>query len=138
MEETDFDDVIRGNLKGTFMMCKQFLLSLEKFNTNCNDTRATEVNISSGTVIKCVAKVSDYIASKFGVVGITKTLAVEYGKHEVRCNAVLPGLTTTPLLTTFTRDFLQAIEEGIPMKRLAKADKIAKCILSWHSTRVRT
>nr|XP_039265710.1 estradiol 17-beta-dehydrogenase 8-like [Styela clava] len=129
MQETVFDDLIRVNLKGTFIMCKQFLLSLEKFNTNSNDTRATVVNISSAAVIKCVAEVSDYIASKFGVVGITKTLALEYGKHKVRCNAVLPGLTITPLLKTFPRDFLQAIEEVIPMKRLAKPEEIAKCIL---------
>ncbi|XP_077970692.1 (3R)-3-hydroxyacyl-CoA dehydrogenase-like [Styela clava] len=98
MGETAFDDVIRFNLKGTFIMGKQFLLSLANFNTNSNDTRATVVNISSLNGVKCVAEASSYAASKFGVVGMTKTLALEYEKHKVRCNAVLPGLTKTPLL----------------------------------------
>nr|XP_039265690.1 estradiol 17-beta-dehydrogenase 8-like [Styela clava] len=129
MKETDFDNVIQVNLKGTFIMCKQFLLSLENFNTNSNDTRATVVNISSIAGIKGIGEMSNYVASKFGVVGITKTLALEYGNHKVRCNAVSPGLTTTPILKVFSRDFLKAIEEGIPMKRLAKPEEIAKCIL---------
>ncbi|XP_077970709.1 (3R)-3-hydroxyacyl-CoA dehydrogenase-like [Styela clava] len=91
MEETFFfnvfNDIFRVNLKGTFIMRKQFLLSLANFNTTSNDTRATVVNISSIAGIKGITEMSNYVASKFKVVGITKTLALVYGKHEVRCHA---------------------------------------------------
>nr|XP_039272818.1 estradiol 17-beta-dehydrogenase 8-like [Styela clava] len=128
-EETVFDDAIRVNLKGTFIMCKQFLLSLKSFRTNSNDTRGTVVNISSILATKCVAEQTSYTASKIGVVGMTKTMALEYEKHKVRCNAVLPGPTLTPMIQRFSREFLQPIMDKIPMKRMAKPEEVARCIL---------
>nr|XP_039274314.1 estradiol 17-beta-dehydrogenase 8-like [Styela clava] len=127
-EEQVFDDTIRVNLKGTFIMCKQFMMSLG-ISRDDEDTRGIIVNVSSRYGIQGFPGVSSYCSSKFGVIGLTKTAALEYAQHKVRCNAVLPGPTKTPLLETFPEDHIASLEKDIPMKRIAKPEEVASCIL---------
>nr|XP_039272324.1 estradiol 17-beta-dehydrogenase 8-like [Styela clava] len=122
-----FDDVVQLNLKGTFLPCKEFINSLE--NSEVSGSKGSIVNISTIDGIKGNAKIAPYSSSKFGVVGLTKTLAMEYEKHKVRCNVVLPGSIDTPMLDTVGDGIKSILLKIIPMSRFGKPDEVANACL---------
>lgn len=129
VNENDFDDVIRINLKGTFLMCKEFVKSLKESDMDGNENLGTIVNISSISGIRGFIEHTSYASSKFGVIGLTKTTASEYQTHRVRCNAVLPGATETPILQNLSEEFINMTRSQIPMNRFAKPEEIANACL---------
>lgn len=119
MTEMQFDQVIDVNLKGTF---------------NCTQAVAeTMIAQGSGVVLNASSIVglygnfgqTNYAASKFGVIGFTKTWARELGAKGVRCNAVCPGFIATTILDAMPTDVLDRMKEKVPMKRLGKPQEIA-------------
>ena len=68
---------------------------------------------------------TNYAASKFGVIGFTKTWARELGAKGVRVNAVAPGFIATPILSTIPDKVMQEMEERVPLKRLGQPEEIA-------------
>ncbi len=82
--------VISVNLDGTFLMCRAGLPHLLRSGGNV-------VNVSSVAALAGLAYGAAYAASKGGVLALSRTLAVEYGKQGVRCNAVCPGSIKTPM-----------------------------------------
>ena len=68
---------------------------------------------------------TNYAATKFGVIGFTKTWSRELGPKGVRVNAVAPGFVATPILDTIPENVLQEMKARVPLKRLGKPEEIA-------------
>jgi NAD(P)-dependent dehydrogenase (short-subunit alcohol dehydrogenase family) len=89
------------------------------------------VNTSSGAGLMGFAGLPAYVASKHGVIGLTRGAALEYAAQGIRVNAVCPGTVRTPMLEAFTGDeaTLQAMGRAMPIKRLATPEEIAAGIV---------
>nr|XP_039256715.1 estradiol 17-beta-dehydrogenase 8-like [Styela clava] len=122
----EFDEVIKVNLRGTYLMSQKFVASLENSGVE-EETRGIVVNLSSLAGIRASVVSSPYSASKFGVIGLTKTMALEFQKQKVRFNAVLPDMIDTPMLGGVDRTE-NAIKQN-PMQRLGKPEEVANVCL---------
>jgi NAD(P)-dependent dehydrogenase (short-subunit alcohol dehydrogenase family) len=90
------------------------------------------VNMSSTVgLVGNGAGIAPYIASKHGVVGLTKAAALEYARHNIRVNAIAPGTTLTPVNERWIADeqIRQRITSGIPLGRIANPAEVAEAIL---------
>jgi len=87
------------------------------------------VNISSIWGIRSKERRTLYSSSKFGIIGQTKALSRELGKHNILVNAVCPGFTATDLtMQSLTNEEIEFLEKEIPLQRLAKPEEIAKTV----------
>jgi NAD(P)-dependent dehydrogenase (short-subunit alcohol dehydrogenase family) len=89
------------------------------------------VNTSSGAGLAGVRGMPAYVAAKHGVAGLTKAAAVEYGRHNIRVNAVCPGPIRTPMMARLLGerpDAEQRFARGGPLKRLGEAEEIAETV----------
>ncbi len=123
MSEADFDSVINVNLKGTFLMSKAALKVMFKKRSG------NLVNISSVVGEMGNPGQANYVASKAGVIGLTKTFAKEFGSRGVRVNAVTPGFVQTAMTEQLPDEVKAKALENIPLKRFATAQDIAKAVL---------
>ena len=89
----DFDEIMRVNLRGTFLCCREALRIMQEHRSG------TIINIASVVGIKGYPLQAAYTASKHGMMGLTKSLAVEAQTHGVRVSAVLPGGVATEMVT---------------------------------------
>jgi NAD(P)-dependent dehydrogenase (short-subunit alcohol dehydrogenase family) len=88
------------------------------------------VNVTSVVDIQPIAELSAYVTAKGGVLGLTKTLAVELGPYGITVNALSPGATDTPLnQTAYTPQVRRNYEERIPLGRIAAPEEIADALL---------
>jgi len=90
------------------------------------------VNTSSGAGLMGFAGLSAYVASKHGVIGLTKSAALEYARAGIRINAVCPGTVRTPMLEGFmghNEDALKAMGKMMPIGRLATPEEIAAAVV---------
>lgn len=88
------------------------------------------VNMASiGGAVVGTSSFSAYQAAKAGVIGLTRSAAVEYAGQRIRINAVSPGLIETEILSNAPKDMLQQMSATIPLKRLGKAEEIANAIV---------
>ena len=123
MSEEDFDAVINVNLKGTFLMSKAALkIMFKKRSGNI-------VNISSVVGEMGNPGQANYVASKAGVIGLTKTFAKEFGSRGVRVNAVTPGFVQTAMTDSLPPEIKEKALEAVPLKRFATTSDIAKAVL---------
>jgi len=113
------------NLNGTINMCQAFVHAVK----GDGGPRAI-VNISSGAGILGVANRLSYVASKFGVSGISRSMAPELGPLGIRVNAVAPGVTRTPLMDYALKDPIRAkaILDAHPIGRIGEPEEIAAVI----------
>ncbi|MBO5911483.1 MAG: 3-oxoacyl-[acyl-carrier-protein] reductase [Elusimicrobiaceae bacterium] len=123
MSEEDFDQVINVNLKGTFLMSKAALKVMFKKRSG------NIVNISSVVGEMGNPGQANYVASKAGVIGLTKTFAKEFGSRGVRVNAVTPGFVQTAMTDSLPEDVKAKALEAVPLKRFASVQDIAKAVL---------
>ncbi len=119
MAENDWDVVINVNLKGAFLCTKAVAPHMKERKTG------TIINTSSVVGVYGNMGQSNYAASKFGIIGLTKTWAKEMGRDGIRVNAVAPGYTMTEMLGTVPEKILTAISEKTPLKRLGRPEDIA-------------
>ena len=120
----DYDLLMKINLRAPFLICREVsqLMKRNKYGRI--------VNIASIWSVITKAKRSIYTTSKFGVVGLSKTLAVELAPHNILVNSVSPGFTLTELTKrTNSEEEINTIATQIPIKRLAQPDEISKTVL---------
>lgn len=123
MSEEDFDAVINVNLKGTFLMSKAALKVMFKKRSG------SIVNISSVVGQMGNPGQANYVASKAGIIGLTKTWAKEFGSRGVRVNAVAPGFVQTAMTDQLPQEVKEKALEAVPLKRFATPEDIAKAVL---------
>lgn len=123
MSEQDWDDVIAVNLKGTFLMSKAALKVMFKKRSG------SIVNISSVVGEMGNPGQANYVASKADIIGLTKTLAKEFGSRNVRVNAVAPGFVQTAMTDALPEDVKEKALENVPLKRFATTQDIAKAVM---------
>jgi len=87
------------------------------------------VNVTSIHTTNGIGFSSQYDVGKFGVLGLTKSLAQELGRHGIRVNAVAPGWTETPMTDTYTEETREQITELNPLGRFAHSEEIADAVL---------
>jgi len=119
MTEVQFDAVIDVNLKGVFN-CAQAVASVMT-----EQGKGVILNASSVVGLYGNFGQTNYAASKFGVIGFTKTWARELGPKGVRVNAVCPGFVNTEILQTVPEKVLDGMKESCWMRRLAEPSEIA-------------
>ena len=119
--EEDWDRVIDINLKGTWMCMKYEIPQMVK----CGGDAI--VNASSIAGLVGFPGITPYVASKHGVVGLTKAVALEYAKNGIRINAICPAAVQTPMFErTFSGDRKPA---AVPMGRVAAPEEVAEVVL---------
>ena len=123
MDEDDFDSVVRVNLKSVFNMSKAVLKPMLK------QREGSIINMSSVVGSKGNAGQSNYAASKSAINGFTKSLALEVGSRNIRCNCVAPGFIETEMTNVLGEDTIQLWKEKIPLKRPGSTEDIANTAL---------
>jgi len=124
--EEDFDLAIRVNLKGTFLCMKYEIQQMLK------QGGGAIVNTSSMAGMVGVAAMPAYVASKHGIIGLTRTAALDYGTAGIRVNAVCPGATRTPMIEQVISampELGQQMNENHPIGRIAEPPEIAASIV---------
>lgn len=117
-----WDKEISVNLSGVFYGMRSQLAQMLLQN------QGVIVNIASVLGVRGVPLSSAYVAAKHGVVGLTKTAALEYAQKNIRINAVGPGYTDTPLLGHYNEDKMAKVLNRHPAGRLAKPEEIANMV----------
>jgi len=124
----DFDQVIGINLRGTFLGMRTVAEAMINLELPCS-----MINVSSVAGLQGIANHGAYVASKFGITGLTKTAAKEWGRYGIRVNSIHPGLIETPMtedLRPFTDPEVRAkAERGIPLRRMGQSIDIANMAL---------
>ncbi|AWG24869.1 SDR family NAD(P)-dependent oxidoreductase [Flavobacterium kingsejongi] len=123
-DPADWDRVIALNLSGVFYACRYQLEQMVK------NGGGSIVNIASIHGEVAAPNSPAYTASKHGVVGLTKNIAVEYGQKNIRCNAVGPGYIETPLLSDhMDKNTIAAIAAKCAMNRLGTPQEVAELVV---------
>ncbi len=123
MTEEDFDRVIDVNLKGTWNMCKNITRHFLK------NKAGSIINITSVVGIIGNPGQANYVASKAGIIGLTKSLAKEFGSRNIRVNAVAPGFIETEMTNQLPDNVKDLYLQQIPLNRFGKAKDIADLCL---------
>jgi 3-oxoacyl-[acyl-carrier protein] reductase len=127
MSEADFYAVMDINLKSVFNMTK----AIQK--TFLKQRSGSIINMSSVVGVKGNAGQSNYAASKAGIIGFTKSIALELGSRNIRCNAIAPGFIETEMTAKLNEDVVQGWRDGIPLKRGGSVDDVANACLFFAS-----
>lgn len=124
--EGNWDRVIDTNLKGVWFCMKSQIPQMIR------QGGGAIVNCSSIAGMVGFLGIPAYVASKHGVIGLTRSAALEYAKENVRVNAVCPGVIQTPMVDRFTHGEAQArseLIEGEPIGRIGKPEEVAEAVL---------
>ena len=111
MKEDDFDSVIEINLKSVFNMTKAVQRTMLK------QRNGSIINMSSVVGIKGNAGQTNYAASKAGIIGFSKSVALELGSRNIRCNVVAPGFIETEMTAKLEENVVNEWRKSIPLKR---------------------
>ena len=111
ISEDDFDKVIEVNLKSVFNLTKAVIRPMMK------QRAGSIINMSSVVGLKGNAGQSNYAASKAGIVGFSKSVALELGSRNIRSNVIAPGFIETEMTAKLDEATVQSWRDGIPLKR---------------------
>lgn len=143
MSEAEWDEVVAINLKGVFNTCRQMVPKMADRGRGC------VVNMASVLSKYGEPNFAHYCASKFGVLGLSQSIAGEYAAQGIRVNCVCPGVVQTPLWGTLTDEALQSsafkteeevhefINSSIPLKRVQTAEDMAEMVAFLASDKAR-
>ncbi|NBS19390.1 MAG: 3-oxoacyl-[acyl-carrier-protein] reductase [Flavobacteriia bacterium] len=119
MGEADFDEVINVNLKSAFNMTKAIQRTFLKQKSG------SLIHMSSVVGIKGNAGQSNYAASKAGIIGFSKAIALELGSRNIRSNVIAPGFIETEMTEKLSEEVVQKWREGIPLNRGGSPEDVA-------------
>ncbi|WP_340073781.1 3-oxoacyl-[acyl-carrier-protein] reductase [Leptobacterium sp. I13] len=123
ISEEDFDKVIEVNLKSVFNMTKAVQRTMLK------QRKGSIINMSSVVGVKGNAGQTNYAASKAGIIGFTKSVALELGSRNIRCNAIAPGFIETEMTAKLDEKVVQGWRDAIPLKRGGTPEDVANACL---------
>lgn len=123
MSEEQWDAVINTNLKSVFNMTKAVIKPLMK------QKFGSIVNITSVVGIRGNAGQANYAASKAGIIGFTKSVALELGSRNLRSNAVAPGFIETEMTEVLDQKVVQGWKDSIPLKRAGTPEDVANAVV---------
>lgn len=120
--EEEFDMIVDVNLKGVFYGLKYVVNDMLKTGGG------SIVNTASLGGIVGMPTLGPYSATKHGVVGLTKTIAGEYGRDNIRINAIAPGTNETPMVKAFPQEAINEMAEAVPMGRLGQPHEVGDVV----------
>ncbi|HSU30324.1 MAG TPA: SDR family oxidoreductase [Bryobacteraceae bacterium] len=126
LTEQEWDRIVNINLRGVFL-CMKYEIPLMLRNG-----AGVVVNTSSGAGVKGFKGQAAYAAAKHGVIGLTRSAALDYASQNIRINAVCPGIVETSMMDRFTRGTSEGRERVIaqePIGRMGKPDEIASAVV---------
>ena len=121
MNEEMWDTVINVNLKSVFNTVKAATRTFMKQRSG------SIINMTSVVGIKGNAGQTNYAASKSGIIGFTKSVALELGSRGIRCNAIAPGFIETEMTAVLDEKMVQSWRDAIPLKRGGTPEDVADC-----------
>ena len=127
MSKEDWDKVINVNLNSVFNLTKAVVKPMMKAKSG------SIINMTSIVGIKGNAGQANYAASKAGVIGFTKSIALELGSRNIRCNAIAPGFIETEMTAALDEKTVQGWREGIPLKRGGQPEDVANACVFFGS-----
>ena len=122
MRPTDWEAVLQTNLSGSFYAIQQVLQGMMR------ERWGRIVNISSVVGEKGNAGQANYVASKAGLIGLTKSLAIEVGSRNITVNAVAPGFIRTDMTQELSQDLQQKMIDATPLRRMGGAEEVAAAV----------
>ena len=123
MSEQQWDEVINANLKSVFNLTKAVQKPMLKARSG------SIINMSSVVGVKGNAGQANYSASKAGIIGFTKSVALELGSRNIRSNAIAPGFIETEMTGALDEKVVQQWRDSIPLKRGGSAEDVANLTL---------
>lgn len=123
MPESDFDAVINVNLKGTWLMLQQFGKAMIDHQVGGSMVNVSSIVARSGNIGQ-----SNYSPSKAGVEAMTKVVAREFGRYNIRVNAVVPGFIKTPMTDSLPQKIKDMVMMQCALRRFGNPEEIAEVI----------
>ena len=123
MKENEWQDVIDVNLNAVFFICQHSIKTMIKKKSGC------VINITSVVGHTGNAGQANYTASKAGIIAMTKSLAKEYAKKNIRLNCVSPGFIATDMTNDLKEEYKSELMRNIPLNRLGKGEDIARAVM---------
>ena len=123
MSEEDYDKVMDVNMKSVFNMTKACQRTFLK------NKKGSIINISSVVGLKGNAGQSNYAASKAAIIGFSKSIALELGSRNIRCNVIAPGFIKTEMTDKLSEEVIQSWNDNIPLKRPGESEDVANLCL---------
>jgi NAD(P)-dependent dehydrogenase (short-subunit alcohol dehydrogenase family) len=115
----DFEQSIKVNLVGMFIAMKFEIPAMIAAGAGAI------VNMSSSAGLQGAPGLSDYSAAKHGVIGLTKSAALDYGRHNIRVNAIAPGPIVNEQMARLPEEARRQIAQYVPLGRLGDPDQVA-------------
>lgn len=123
--EADYDRIMAVDLRGVFLSMKHEITAML-------EDGGSIVNLSSGAGVIGIREQATYAAAKHGVIGMTKSAALEYAARGIQINAICPGIIETPMMGRFsggTPEGRQRVIDQEPIGRMGKPEEIASAVL---------
>ena len=127
MSKDDWDTIIKVNLDSVFNLTKAVIKPMMKAKSG------SIINMTSVVGVKGNAGQANYAASKAGVIGFSKSIALELGSRNIRCNAIAPGFIETEMTAALDEKTVQGWRDGIPMKRGGQPEDVANACVFFAS-----
>ena len=123
MTEAQWDEVMNANLKSVFNLTKAIQRPMLKAR------KGSIINLSSVVGIEGNPGQANYAASKAGIIGFSKSVALELASRNIRCNAVAPGFIQTEMTANLDQKVIDALNAKIPFKRTGTPDEVADLVV---------